>query len=144
MELATKKLNAVSLILRASQSIQDVISKDAARYELNPKEFAVLELLYHQDDQPIQMIGKKVLISSSSITYVVDKLEQKKIVVRKACPEDRRVTYAGLTSLGKTLMNQIFPQHEKKLEQIFEQLLDEDIDNMIELLKQIGCRAKQV
>ena len=143
MELATKKLNAVSVILRASQSIQDVIRKDAARYELNPTEFAVLELLYHQGDQPIQMIGKKVLISSS-ITYVVDKLEQKKFVVRKACPEDRRVTYASLTSLGKTLMDQIFPQHEKKMEQIFEQLTDEDINKTIELLKQIGHHAKIV
>ena len=144
MELATKKLNAVSVILRASQSIQDVIRKDAARYELNPTEFAVLELLYHKGDQPIQMIGKKVLISSSSITYVVDKLERKKFVVRKACPEDRRVTYASLTSLGKTLMDQIFPQHEKKMEQIFEQLTDEDINKMIELLKQIGHHAKIV
>jgi len=85
-------LDTVSVILRASQSIQDVIRKDAARYELNPTEFAVLELLYHQDEQPIQMIGKKILISSS-ITYVIDKLEQKKFVVRKACPEDRRVTH---------------------------------------------------
>ena len=143
MELATKKLNAVPVILRASQSIQDVIRKDAAKYELNPTEFAVLELLYHQGDQPIQMIGKKVLISSS-ITYVVDKLEQKKFVVRKACPEDRRVTYASLTSLGKTLMDQIFPQLEKKLEQLFEQLTDEDINITIELLKQIGHHAKIV
>ena len=82
LELATKKLNAVSVILRASQSIQDVIRKDAARYELNPTEFAVLELLYHQGDQPIQMIGKKVLFLSS-ITYVVDKLEQKKILINR-------------------------------------------------------------
>ncbi len=143
MELAPKKLNAVSVILRASQSIQDVIRKDAARYELNPTEFAVLELLYHQGDQPIQVIGKKVLISSS-ITYVVDKLEQKKFVVRKACPEDRRVTYASLTSPGKTLMDQIFPQYEKKLEQIFEQFTDEDINKTIELLKQIEQHAKIV
>lgn len=137
MELATEKLNAVSVILRASQSIQEVIRKDAAKYEMNPTEFAVLELLYKRGDQPIQMIGKKVLISSSSITYVVDKLEQKKFVVRKACPEDRRVTYASLTSLGKTLMDQIFPNHEKNMEEIFCQLTDTDMNKIIELLKKI-------
>lgn len=137
MELAQKKLKAVSVILRAAQSILEVIRKDAARYELNPTEFAVLELLHHKGDQPIQVIGKKVLLSSSSITYVVDKLEQKKLVVRKACPEDRRVTYASLTSLGKEFSAQIFPQHEKILEEIFKQLTDEDMNKMIELLKQI-------
>ena len=137
MELATEKLNAVSVILRASQSIQEVIRKDAARNELNPTEFAVLEELYQRGDQPIQMIGKKVLISSSSITYVIDKLEQKKFVVRKACPEDRRVTYASLTSLGKTLMDRIFPDYEKKMEEIFCRLTDTDMKKMIELLKKI-------
>ena len=144
MELATEKLNAVSVILRASQSIQEVIRKDAAGYELNPTEFAVLELLYQKGDQPIQAIGRKALISSSSITYVVDKLEQKKYVVRKACPEDRRVTYASLSNLGKEFVNQIFPQHEKKLEQIFDKLTEEDIDKTVDLLKQIEQHAKKL
>lgn len=134
MELVIEKINAVSVILRASQSIQEVIRKNAASFELNPTEFAVLELLYQRGDQPIQVIGKKALMSSSSITYIVDKLEQKKYVIRKACPEDRRVTYASLTSLGKTLMDQIFPQYEKKVDGIFDQLTEADMNKMIELL----------
>lgn len=74
MVLTQKKLLAVSVIPRAAQSIQEVIRKNAARFGLNPTEFAVLELLYFKGDQPIQLIGKKVLISSSSITYEVDKI----------------------------------------------------------------------
>ncbi|MFF2755597.1 MarR family winged helix-turn-helix transcriptional regulator [Psychrobacillus sp. NPDC058041] len=130
-------MNAVSVILRASQLIQEVIRRDAACSELNPTEFTVLELLNQRGDQPIQVIGKKVLISSGSITYVVDKLEQKKFVVRKACPEDRRVTYASLTSVGKTLMDQIYPQYEKKIEGIFDQLTEADLNKMVELLIKI-------
>lgn len=137
MELVIEKINAVSVILRASQSIQEVIRKNAASFELNPTEFAVLELLYQRGDQPIQVIGKKALMSSSSITYIVDKLEQKKYVVRIACPEDRRVTYASLTSIGKTLMDQIFPQYEKKMDGIFGQLSETDMNKMIELLIKI-------
>ncbi|MFJ7826042.1 MarR family winged helix-turn-helix transcriptional regulator [Psychrobacillus sp. NPDC096623] len=137
MDFATEKLNAVTDILRASQSIQEIIRKDAARYELNPTEFAVLELLFQRGDQPIQVIGKKVLISSSSITYVVDKLEQKKFVIRKACPEDRRVTYASLTSHGKSLMERIFPQHEKMKSGVFCKFTKADLNKMIELLKKI-------
>lgn len=137
MELVIEKINAVSVILRASQSIQEAIRKNAASFELNPTEFAVLELLYQRGDQPIQVIGKKALMSSSSITYIVDKLEQKKYVVRIACPEDRRVTYASLTSLGKKLMDQIIPQYEKKMDGIFGQLSETDMNKMIELLIKI-------
>lgn len=142
--MTNNKLKAFTVILRASQAIQEVNKKSVAMFGLNQTEFAVLELLYHKGEQPIQIIGKKILISSSSITYVVDKLEQKKYLFRKACPEDRRVTYAVLTSEGKAFMDQNFPQHQKKLEKIFEQLADEDVNKTIELLKQIGYHAEKL
>ncbi|MDQ0227924.1 MarR family winged helix-turn-helix transcriptional regulator [Metabacillus niabensis] len=144
MELANEALKAVTVILRASQVIEDAIRKDVANYGLNPTEFSVLELLYHKGEQPIQMIGKKVLISSSSITYVVDKLEQKKYVRRKGCPEDRRVTYAVLTNEGKALMERIFPQHELKIREIFQDLHTDEIKDTISLIKRIGLRAKRL
>ncbi|WP_121612681.1 MarR family winged helix-turn-helix transcriptional regulator [Mesobacillus foraminis] len=144
MEPAKDELKALTVIIRASQAIQEVIRKDIASHGLNPTEFAVLELLYHKGDQPIQSIGKKVLLSSGSITYVVDKLEQKHYVKRRGCPEDRRVTYAVLTSEGKALMDEIFPQHEKKIAEIFDELDADEVRDTISLLKRIGYRAKSL
>ncbi|WP_019416144.1 MarR family winged helix-turn-helix transcriptional regulator [Paenisporosarcina sp. TG20] len=144
MESANTKLNAVAVILRASQAIQEAIKNHAATHGLNPTEFAVLELLYNEGDQPIQIISKKILISSGSITYVIDKLEEKKYAIRKACPNDRRVTFATITNHGKTFMDQVSPQHEKKIENIFEQLDDEEINKMIDLLKRVGRHAEKV
>ncbi len=65
------------ILSRAVQSITKRIEEDIKSYGLNPTEFAVLELLYSKGDQPIQKIGDKILLASSSITYVVDKLEKK-------------------------------------------------------------------
>lgn len=86
---------------------------------LNPTEFAVLELIYNKGDQPIQKIGEKVLIASSSITYVIDKLEKKSLIVRRPCPKDRRITYAALTNEGTALMNNLFPKHKAAMKGIF-------------------------
>lgn len=144
MDLASDELKAVTIILRASQAIQEVIRKDVANYGLNPTEFSVLELLYHKGDQPIQKIGKKILISSGSLTYVVDKLEQKKYVKRQGCPGDRRVIYAVLTSEGKALMDEVFPQHVIKIGQIFTDLNADEINQTIRLLKRVGYRAKSI
>ncbi|RKJ59666.1 MarR family transcriptional regulator, partial [Butyricicoccus sp. 1XD8-22] len=80
MEQQNQKLKAFTVLLRASQSVQEASKRDHSKHGLNPTEFAVLELLYHKGDQPIQVIGKKILIASSSITYVVDKLEEKGFV----------------------------------------------------------------
>src|SRR5690625_2635831 len=107
------------VLTRALQSIQEKTIADIRVYGLNKTEFGVLELLYHKADQPIQKIGQQLLLASSSITYVVDKLEEKKLLERKACPKDRRVTHVGLTDEGIQLMDDIFPQHEKALHKIF-------------------------
>ena len=141
MELANDELKAVTVILRASQAMLEAIRKDVAKYGLNPTEFSVLELLYHKGDQPIQTIGKSVLISSSSTTYVVDKLEQKKYIVRRGCSEDRRVIYATLTNTGRTFMDEIFPQHQEVMSKLFEDIDAGDVHKTILTLKRIGHKA---
>lgn len=131
-------LKALVVLMRASQSVQDKVKQDMGKYGVNPTEFAVLELLFHKGDQPIQHIGKKILLASSSITYVVDKLESKGLVERRACPTDRRVTYAAITANGKEFIEEAFPKHEKTIESIFENLTNEELETTIELLKKVG------
>lgn len=135
-------LKSLTVLLRSSQSIEEVLRKDMQKYGLNMTEFAVLELLYHKGDQPIQKIGEKILITSGSITYVVDKLEKKGFAQRLACPTDRRVTFASITEKGRAFMDDIFPQHEKKVAEIFAVLDDAQQQQFIEMAKLIGLHAK--
>ncbi len=134
----TLELKALVVMLRASQAVQDKLKKDMMQYGVNPTEFAVLELLYHKGEQPIQHIGKKILLASSSITYVVDKLESKGYAVRNASPDDRRVIYASLTAKGKTFMEEAFPRHEQRIKDIFGPLSPQELETVITLLKKIG------
>lgn len=130
------------VLSRAVQSVTKRIEEDIKRYGLNPTEFAVLELLFNKGDQPIQKIGEKILLASSSITYVVDKLEKKQLLVRKPCPKDRRVTYASITSAGAELLSNIFPQHKEAIQQIFGGLDSGEKEKMIEQLKKLGYHAQ--
>lgn len=141
MKQNNRNLKAFTVLFRAYQTIQDATKRDLLQFDLNPTEFSVLEFLYHHGEQPVQMIGKKILIASSSITYVIDKLEQKGYVYRKACPRDRRVTYVLLTLEGQVLMEEIFPKHEQKINEIFEVLEAQELDNMILSLKKVGKNA---
>lgn len=129
---------------RAMQTIARRVEEDIKNYGLNTTEFAVLELLYHKGEQPIQKIGEKVLLASSSITYVVDKLEKKQLLVRKPCSRDRRVTYAVITDKGRELMEAIFPKHKKAIEKIFAGINDEEKAQLIEQLKRLGKHAQEM
>lgn len=136
--MSDKSLKLLVVMLRASQTVSDKVKKDMLEYGVNPTEFAVLELLYSKGNQPIQKIGDKILLASSSLTYVVDKLEKKELVKRVDCPEDRRIKYASITDQGKTFMDQVFPKHKEKIEEIFSHLTEEEIDMAIDLFKKIG------
>ncbi|GIP34031.1 MarR family winged helix-turn-helix transcriptional regulator [Paenibacillus sp. J2TS4] len=123
---------------RANRAVTDRIKEDIKSYGLNPTEFAVLELLYHKGDQPIQNIGKKILLTSGSMTYVVDQLEKKKLLIRKQCKEDRRIIYASITEEGRARMDDIFPKHRKAIKETFSSLNPEEQQQMIQLLKKLG------
>src|SRR5699024_6721097 len=114
------------------------VEEDIKCLGLNPTEFAVLELIYSKGDQPIQKIGEKVLIASSSITYVVDKLEQKQLLERKPCPKDRRSTYAVMTSKGAELMDEVFPKHKSAINEILSGVSADEKKLLIEQLKKLG------
>jgi MarR family transcriptional regulator, 2-MHQ and catechol-resistance regulon repressor len=139
-----ESLKLFIILSRAHRALNDVVNNYIATFKLNPTEFAVLELLYHKGDQPLQQIGGKILLASGSITYVVDKLEQKGLLARRACPNDRRVTHAQITEKGKQLIEEIFPSHQEQINEIASVLSDEEKSHVTELLKKLGLHAKDI
>ncbi|PLR76049.1 MarR family transcriptional regulator [Bacillus sp. V3-13] len=133
-----QSLKLFIVLSRAYKAINEQVNKSIQANGLNPTEFAVLELLYHKGQQPLQQIGGKILLASGSITYVVDKLEQKGLLNRAACPNDRRVTYAIITEKGKEFIEAIFPEHEARIHELMDVLSEEEKATAIELLKKIG------
>ncbi|KIL37138.1 MarR family transcriptional regulator [Gordoniibacillus kamchatkensis] len=131
------------VLSRACQWVSAHAHHDIRKSGLNPTEFGVLEFLYHKGPQPLQQIGEKILISSGNITYVVDKLERKGLVARRASPDDRRVIYADVTDEGRSFMESKFPQHELAVEAAVEGLSPEERQQAIVLLKKLGLAAQQ-
>ncbi|MGM9988378.1 MAG: MarR family winged helix-turn-helix transcriptional regulator [Bacillaceae bacterium] len=141
MEQLSLSNKLLIVLMRAHHTVEEIIRKDIAKYGLNPTEFGVLEFIYHKGDQPIQQLGKKILLTSGSLTYVVDKLEKRGLLVRKQCPKDRRVTYASLTEEGHAFIEEIFPKHQEVIDDIFSMLTEEEKNVMIAYLKKIGLQT---
>ncbi|KMY45169.1 transcriptional regulator [Bacillus sp. FJAT-27916] len=136
-----QSLKLFVVMSKAYRAINDYTNKYIQKEGVNPTEFAVLELLYHKGEQPLQHIGDKILLASGSITYVVDKLEKKGLLKRVACPNDRRVTYAQITEEGTEFLEGIFPAHQERIEEIMSVLSDEEKAIAIECMKKIGQAA---
>lgn len=138
MNRQEETLKAFIGVKRTNEMLETSVRDDVRRYDLNLNEFAVLELLYHKGQQPIQKIKEKILIASSSTTYIIDKLCQKGYVERQYDSDDRRIIYAVLTEEGHKLISDIFPNHARIIEESFEHLNDEELLQLRYLLKKLN------
>lgn len=142
-EDVNQSLKLFIVLSRAYRAVNEHVNKRIQTYGLNPTEFAVLELLYHKGDQPLQQIGGKILLASGSITYVVDKLEAKGYLRRVACPNDRRVTFASITDKGREFIEEVFPGHGERIHELMSVLTTEEKETAILLLKKLGISAER-
>lgn len=128
---------------RAVNAVSDRLQQQVESHGLSFTEFAVLEVLYHKGVLPLGAIGEKVLLTSGSVTYVVDKLENRGLLQRLACPEDRRVVHADLTDEGRILMDRVFPEHAETLDAVMGGLSVKDRQSAIDLIKRLGLYAQE-
>ena len=105
-------------------------------------DFAVLEALLHKGPLPVNEIGKKVMLTSGSITVAVDRLETKGLVERRAHGNDRRARIVHLTKEGRKLIKRAYADHAVDLERLASASLSRaERKTLIRLLKKIGYEA---
>ena len=69
-------------------------------------QFAVLVCLAQRRPRKMSDVAKALHISFPAVTHLVDRLEAKRLVRRRAHPTDRRVSLVDMTDRGVTLVAQ--------------------------------------
>src|SRR5438093_1759477 len=105
------------VLARAFDSVERHSRASIARFGLGATEFGVLEVLYHKGELPVCEVRRRILVESSSTTYVVDKLVDRGLVQRRPSRTDRRVILLELTPRGRKLIRRIFPPHAAVIRQ---------------------------
>ena len=128
---------------RAMAALSRRIEEDIRERGFSLTEWGVLEHLYHKGPQPMAKLGDQILVTSGSVTYVVDKLEARGLVKRDPCRHDRRIIYAVLTERGTRVMQDEFPKHAATITSIMSVLTQEEQETAKELLKRLGLSVAQ-
>src|SRR5262250_2089199 len=96
-----RSASGIYLVLwKAFRAIEENAAQCVSSLGLGHSDFAVLEVLLHKGPQPVNVIGKKVLLTSASITAAVDRLESRKLLRRISDPKDGRSRIVELTKSG--------------------------------------------
>src|SRR5258708_37790937 len=129
------------VLWKAAHAIEQNAIRSVSALGLGLSDFAVLEMLLHKGPQPVNIIGKKILLTSGSITAAVDRLESRKLLQRKADPKDGRSRIVQLTGRGRHLIERAFQKHALDMEETMAVLRSRERVELIRLLKKVGMWA---
>jgi MarR family 2-MHQ and catechol resistance regulon transcriptional repressor len=134
----------VFLVLwKAARAVEAYAEKSISELEMCGSDFAVLEALLHKGPLPVNEIGKKVLLTSGSITVAVDRLETKGLVERRAHGTDRRARIVHLTKEGRKMITRAYADHAADMERLASASLTRaERETLIRLLKKIGYEGQ--
>ncbi|HTU47574.1 MAG TPA: MarR family transcriptional regulator [Bryobacteraceae bacterium] len=130
------------ILWKAAHAVEQNATRSVSGLGLGLSDFAVLEVLLHKGPQPINAIGKRVLLTSGSITTAIDRLESKKLVHRTPHPEDQRARLVELTDRGRGLIQYAFRQHALDMEETMAVLTTKERLELTRLLKKVGLFAE--
>ncbi|MFT4659850.1 MAG: DNA-binding MarR family transcriptional regulator [Patiriisocius sp.] len=71
-------------------------------------------------------VKKRLINKNADVTRLLDRLEQKKLISRTLCPENRRQVDVGITDSGIHLMKELSPLMESALDNYYDQVLLSD------------------
>jgi len=128
-------------LARAFDAVEHHSRASIARFGLGTTEFGVLEVLYHKGRLPVCEVQRRILVESSSTTYVVDKLVRRGLVRRRPSARDRRVVLLALTPAGRRLIARIFPSHASAIRRAVAALPARQQAQAARLLRALGKGA---
>ena len=95
----------------------------AEAVELSVVEYTVLDALARQDGwhMRMQQLARAAALSPSATTRLVNRLEDRGLLTRILCADDRRGIYTELTPAGRKLYERARPLHDAALEQVLQE-----------------------
>lgn len=101
------------------------------KYQVSAPQLNCLISLYENGHLPPSQIAKYIMVKSSTVTGIVDRLEQKGLVKRFRNSPDRRIITIELTDSGKNLAKNAPPPIQQKIIDGLKKLSKDELDQII-------------
>ena len=92
----------------------------------NGEQGRILHVLWENDGISNQELSKRSGLAMSSLTTMLERMEEKNLLIRKGCPKDKRKCLLFLTDYAKSLKSEYDEISDKMTEISFEGISDEE------------------
>jgi len=109
-------------------------------------QYAVLRNLHFAADNRMTQseVGRRMNVTSSNVTRLIDGLEQDGLVQRSADHADRRVTFVELTDEGKDVAERIVPAVVQFAMDLAQEFTREELQTLLGLLGRLQAHAESL
>lgn len=133
-----QRLTAVGMVMEVHQGLVEKFSPTLAKHDLSVNEFEVMLRLSRTPGGQMRMsdLATQTKLTTSGVTRVVDRLERSGLIERVTCDDDRRGTWARITSQGMDKIDQAAQAHLADVEKWFSgRLTHEQLTSLTEILR---------
>lgn len=95
------------VLTKAQQSVQQVFKEDLEPFGVTPGQYMVLKCLWDKNGITVKQLADRLQLDSSTITGILDRLENKGMTKRKPDLNDRRALSVVLTTKGRALKKSV-------------------------------------
>ena len=113
-----------------AKALEDQLLRDAG---LSGSEYAVLVPLSHTPGGVLRAreLGSKLGWDRSRLSHLVRRMEQRGLVAREECSEDRRGSMVRLTDAGMAAVEDVAPAHSEAIRRyFFDQLANAELETL--------------
>jgi len=142
MSKDTSAVHVWLILWKAYESVNRYATQQISSLNICMSDFAILEILLHKGPLTINEIGRRLALTSGSMTTAIDRLERRELVTREFKEDDRRARYVCLTQQGRKLIKKAFEEHSQALEDVALNLSTQERRTLMELLKRFGKSAE--
>ncbi|MED1121496.1 MarR family transcriptional regulator [Bacillus atrophaeus] len=125
------------------QKIQPEMIESMEKQGVTPAQLFVLASLKKHGSCKISEIAERMEVKPSAVTLMVDRLEQKNLVVRKHDTEDRRVINISLTAEGDKKFEDILTGRKAILARYLSFLTEEELLQAAQITQKLAQAAAE-
>ncbi|MGD2126533.1 MAG: MarR family transcriptional regulator [Desulfobacteraceae bacterium] len=107
-------------------------------YQVSVPQLSCLLALHEHGPLPPSQIAKHIMVNSSTVTGIIDRLEQKGFVGRSRISHDRRVITITLTEKGRELARNAPPPLQKKIVEGLKKLPPREVEQIVKALTKLA------
>ncbi len=108
------------------------------QYGLTEAQFNVLFALHYADHPLTQTeLGRRLVVTRASITSLIDKLQEKGLVERRAVEGNRRIYHLVRTEAGQALFEKVEPVYRERIHAALNHLGKDEQHALIRMLERV-------